>query len=122
MSKAGNKTVVVTAGGSGIGLGIAGAFLARGYNVHVCDISQDALDKAMDENPGLMRTRRCTVEHPFGTIKYLMGQIPILLRGMSKVQIEMDLYTLAYNFKRLINIEETGKIEKLIIAYNWKAR
>jgi len=49
--------------------------------------------------------RKCVVEHPFGTIKYLMGQIPILLRGKEKVQIEMDLYSTAYNLIRLRNVD-----------------
>jgi hypothetical protein len=41
------------------------------------------------------------VEHPYGTMKYRMGQIPVLLRGKRKVQIEMDLYSTAYNLKHL---------------------
>ena len=51
------------------------------------------------------RERRNFVEHPFGTIKYLMGQIPLLLRGKEKVQVEIDLYATTYNIKRLLNIE-----------------
>jgi hypothetical protein len=53
-------------------------------------------------------TRKCVVEHPFGTMKYLMGQIPILLRGKDKVQVEMDLYSTAYNLIRLKNIESVS--------------
>jgi transposase len=49
------------------------------------------------------KQRQCVVEHPFGTMKYLMGQIPILLRGKEKVQVEMDLYSTAYNLIRLMN-------------------
>lgn len=51
------------------------------------------------------KERRNFVEHPFGTIKYLMGQIPLLLRGKEKVQVEIDLYATTYNIKRLLNIE-----------------
>ena len=51
------------------------------------------------------KQRKCVVEHPFGTMKYLMGQIPILLRGKEKVQVEMDLYSTAYNLIRLKNTE-----------------
>ena len=51
------------------------------------------------------KKRKCVVEHPFGTMKYLMGQIPILLRGKEKVQVEMDLYSTAYNLIRLKNTE-----------------
>ena len=51
------------------------------------------------------KQRKCVVEHPFGTMKYLMGEIPILLRGKEKVQVEMDLYSTAYNLIRLKNTE-----------------
>jgi transposase len=51
------------------------------------------------------KKRKCVVEHPFGTMKYYMGQIPILLRGKENVQVEMDLYSTAYNLTRLKNIE-----------------
>lgn len=55
--------------------------------------------------------RRSVVEHPFGTMKYYMGQIPLLLRGKKKVQIEMNLYAIGYNLKRYFNIlaTENGK-------------
>jgi NAD(P)-dependent dehydrogenase (short-subunit alcohol dehydrogenase family) len=47
------QRVLVTAGASGIGLGIAQAFLQAGARVHVCDISQDALDDAKAHHPDL---------------------------------------------------------------------
>jgi transposase len=60
------------------------------------------------------KQRKCVVEHPFGTMKYLMGQIPILLRGKEKVQVEMDLYSTAYNLIRLKNTEKISiLLEKL---------
>jgi transposase len=52
-----------------------------------------------------LKKRQCVVEHPFGTMKYYMGQMPILLRGKEKVQVEMDLYATGYNLIRLRNIE-----------------
>jgi hypothetical protein len=54
------------------------------------------------------------VEHPFGTIKYWMGQIPLLLRGKEKVQVEIDLYATCYNLKRLMNIEPIDKLMRKI--------
>jgi hypothetical protein len=68
------------------------------------------------------KQRKCVVEHPFGTMKYYMGQIPILLRGKEcfdlaqqpKVQVEMDLYSTGYNLIRLKNIETVSiLLEKL---------
>jgi transposase len=49
-------------------------------------------------------TRRSVAEHPFGTMKYHMGQIPLLLRNKKKVQIEMNLYAIGYNLKRYFNM------------------
>lgn len=58
-----------------------------------------------DEGKIKMKKRKSTVEHPFGTIKYCMGQIPVLLRGKKKVSSEMGLYVIAYNLKRFIAIK-----------------
>ena len=52
-----------------------------------------------------LSTRRSVVEHPFGTMKYSMGQIPLLLRGSAKVQTEMNLYGIGYNLKRYFNLK-----------------
>lgn len=49
-----------------------------------------------------IKERKTVVEHPFGTIKMLMGKFNLLLKGKVKVQIEFDYYTAAYNLKRLI--------------------
>ena len=45
--------VIVTAGASGIGRAIAEHFLASGAKVHICDISQEALDDVLSSNPGM---------------------------------------------------------------------
>ncbi len=64
--------------------------------------------------------RKTIVEHPFGTIKYLMGKIPLLLRGVKKVSTEINLYTTAYNLKRLTNIEPYDYLIEKISNYEWK--
>lgn len=65
--------------------------------------------------------RKLLVEHPFGTIKYLMGKIPLLLRGKKKVGTEINLYTTAYNLKRLLNIELFDIIVAKVMKYQWAA-
>jgi len=43
-----------------------------------------------------------------------MGQIPLFLRGIEKVQVEIDLYATCYNLKRLMNIEPMDKLMQKI--------
>lgn len=57
----------------------------------------EAMYARMDESPGLMRTRRCTVEHPFGTIKAAMGAAHFQMRRIRNVRTEIALHVLAYN-------------------------
>ena len=58
----------------------------------------------LDENPQAMRTRRETVEHPFGTIKARMGATHFLMKRLKNVATEMALHVLAYNLTRVMNI------------------
>lgn len=60
----------------------------------------DARAKA---NPGLMRLRSATVEHPFGNLKAML-EGGFLLRTLLKVKGEMALAVLTYNLKRAMNI------------------
>jgi len=66
--------------------------------------------------------RKTIVEHPIGTIKCLMGKIPLKLRGTKKVSSEIDLYRTAYNLKRLINLEDFEYLTSLMLEYKWKSR
>ena len=70
------------------------------------------------ESKELIKLRKNYVEHPFGTIKYWMGQIPLLLRGKEKVQVEIDLYSTCYNLKRLMNLEPMDLL--LLKIQNWR--
>jgi transposase len=64
----------------------------------------EAVQKRLDENPQAMRTRRETVEHPFGTIKARMGATHFLMKTLPRVASEMALHVLAYNLTRVMNI------------------
>lgn len=63
--------------------------------------------------------RKAVVEHPFGTIKWMMGKFNFLLTGQNKVQIEFDLYTTAYNIKRLLNCDEIPVLMRKVMKHNW---
>nr|WP_235548610.1 transposase [Noviherbaspirillum sp. Root189] len=64
----------------------------------------ERMQQRLDARPEFAMTRRCTVEHPFGTLKAWMGATHFLMKRLPKVQTEMSLHVLAYNLKRMINI------------------
>ena len=64
----------------------------------------EAVQRRLDEHPEMMRRRRETVEHPFGTIKAWMGATHFQMKTLKKVATEMALHVLAYNLKRVMNI------------------
>ena len=74
--------------------------ITRWEHEAVLEQMQDRLDRA----PQLMRVRRQTVEHPFGTIKSWMGATHFLTRTLARVRTEMSLHVLAYNLKRVMKL------------------
>ena len=64
----------------------------------------EAVKARLDQRPDIMRIRRQTVEHPFGTLKAWMGATHFLTKGLKNVSTEMSLHVLAYNMKRVMNI------------------
>jgi transposase len=57
----------------------------------------EIVQRRLDENPGKMRLRRETVEHPFGTLKARMGATHFLTKTLPRVASEMALHVLGYN-------------------------
>ena len=76
----------------------------------------DAAQKRLDQNPDMMRVRRTTVEHPFGTLKGWMGSTHFLTKTLDRVSTEMSLHVLAYNMKRMMNIIGTKTLIEAIGA------
>lgn len=70
----------------------------------------EAVQRRLDENPQAMRTRRETVEHPFGTIKMRLGATHFLMKRLKNVKTEMALSVLAYNLTRVMNILGPGPL------------
>ena len=69
-------------------------------------------------DPAMMRLRRQTVEHPFGTLKAWMGWTPFLTKTLPMVSTEMRLSVLAYNMRRLITMfGVTGLVEAMQTAW-----
>ncbi|MFW6370844.1 MAG: IS1182 family transposase [Bacteroidota bacterium] len=66
------------------------------------NVRQEEIDKykqklETDYSKKRIAERKGVVEHPFGTIKWMMGKFNFLLTGKEKVQTEFDLYATAYN-------------------------
>ena len=64
----------------------------------------EQMEEQLQSHPKSMHLRKCTVEHPFGTIKSWMGATHFLTRRLPNVNTEMSLHVLAYNLKRVLNI------------------
>jgi transposase len=64
----------------------------------------EAMQDRLDRQPQIMRLRRETAEHPFGTLKLWMGATHFLTRTLTRVRTEMSLHVLAYNLKRVMQI------------------
>ena len=62
------------------------------------------MQNRLDQVPGIMGTRRATLEHPYGTLKAWMGATHFQMRTLPRVSTEMSLHVLAYNPKRVIHI------------------
>lgn len=63
-----------------------------------------AMAERMKHRPDLMRDRKSTVEHPFGTMKWWWDSSYFLLKGLKKVRGEFSLMVLAYNLRRVVNL------------------
>jgi hypothetical protein len=82
---------------------------------------QDAVDindNNIKQNPQYYKRRQAIVEHPFGTIKRHLGYTHTLLKGLQKVNGEMNLIMFCYNFMRTKNI--LGFEKMLQAIHNWQ--
>jgi hypothetical protein len=70
----------------------------------------------LDHAPEMMRIRRQTVEHPFGTIKAWMGATHFLTRTIERVSTEVSLHVLAYSIKRVIKLLGSEAVMKAMRA------
>jgi transposase len=74
--------------------------ITRWEHEAVVERARDRLERSAD----MMRRRRVTVEHPFGTLKAWMGSTHFLTRTLPRVSTEMSLHVLAYNMRRMLNL------------------
>ena len=96
-----------------------GRFIKRNINQQWVDKYKERMLKPKSKEK--IKERKELVEHPFGSIKWMMGKLCFLLTSKEKVQIEFDLYTTVYNFKRLINIDNMELLLQKAENYAWKS-
>ncbi len=78
----------------------------------------DTNDNNIKQNPHYYKLRQAICEHPFGSIKRHWGYTHTLLKGLQKVNGEMNLIMLCYNFMRTKNI--LGFEKMLQAIKTWK--
>jgi transposase len=66
--------------------------------------AREAMHRRATADPTWIKQRREMAEHPFGTMKWLMGHPRFLVSGLRKARAELALGVLSYNLKRVINI------------------
>lgn len=76
----------------------------------------DEMQARLQAAPEMMKVRKQTVEHPFGTLKQWMGPAHFLTRTLGRVSAEMSLNVLAYNLKRVMNIMGVNGLMKAMTA------
>jgi len=82
---------------------------------------QDAVDinnNNIKQNPQYYKRRQAICEHPFGTLKRHWGYTHTLLKGLQKVNGEMNLIMFCYNFMRTKSILGFDKMLEAI--KNWQ--
>ncbi len=77
----------------------------------------DINDNNIKKNPQYYKRRQAICEHPFGSIKRHWGYTHTLLKGLQKVNGEMNLIMFCYNFMRTKNILGFDKMLQAI--QNW---
>lgn len=63
-------------------------------------------ERMAEKGAEMLRQRASICEHPFGTLKLWCGWTHFLLRGLKKVRAEFSLLMLAYNFKRVLSLQD----------------
>ena len=124
------KRVLITAGGSGIGLAIARAFAAEGTKVHICDINEDALRVVAKADPSITWSvcdvsDRSAVERMVKAATTELGGLDVLVNnagisGPTAPVEQMDPD--AWEAVLRVNLTGTFNVTRLSIPYLRKSR
>jgi hypothetical protein len=85
------------------------------------EIKHSEFQEAVDQNthrvrqrPDKYKRRQAMCEHPFSNLKRQWGYSYVLIKGLIKVDAEVNLMTLVYDLKRTFNILGFSKMQKSI--------
>ncbi len=81
-------------------------------------VKPDCRQAGIKQNPHYYKRRQAVFEHPFGTIKRHLGYTHTLLKGLQKVNGEMNLIMFCYNFMRGKSI--LGFVKMLQTIKHWQ--
>lgn len=82
---------------------------ARHVTRHLHEDALRANADRLQARPEMMTLRRCTVEHPIGSIKHqILGNARLLMRGIHGASAECSLAVLVHNLKRVFNLKGAG--------------
>jgi len=119
------RRVVVTAGGGGIGLAIAKAFVGHGDRVHICDINEEVLKQVTHDNDAITATvcdvsDRSSVEAFVKAAADTLGGIDVLINnagiaGPTASVEEMDPDQ--WDAVLAVNLTGTFNVTRLAIPY-----
>jgi len=129
--------VLVTAGASGLGAGIARALHETGAHVHICDVDPAALDKFVGANPGITASHAdvsnpAAVDQVFTDVSAKLGGLDVLVNnagiagptgGIEKIAdqdwartVDVNLNSQFYFAKRAVPMLSQSKANPCLIA------
>ncbi len=78
--------------------------------------AREAMHRRAMSDRKWMKLRQSLVEHPFGTMKWMMGYPRFLVRGLVKAKSELALGVLCYNLKRVISVLDVQQLLRALRA------
>ncbi|GGZ15055.1 SDR family NAD(P)-dependent oxidoreductase [Novosphingobium colocasiae] len=108
------KTVLVVGGASGIGNGIARAFLGQGAEVHVCGTRGSAADYSGDDDHSLegLRYHQLDVLDPTAVERFVpeLARLDVLVLSQGLVMYNREEFKIA-NFRNVLEVNLTSLMD-----------
>ncbi len=77
---------------------------------HAEIMEEHSIKMKTEESKDMIKKRGSIVEHPFGTIKIILGWNHFIVRGKEKVLGENSLIIFTYNFKKIVKFDRDCSI------------